>query len=31
MVAQRKKKKIECHMKPKNQQENEEYNEDKKQ
>ena len=25
------KKKIECHMKPKNQQENEEYNEDKKQ
>ena len=31
MVAKRKKKKIECHMKPKNQQENEEYNEDKKQ
>ena len=25
------KKKFECHMKPKNQQENEEYNEDKKQ
>ena len=25
------KKKIECHMKPKNQQDNEEYNEDKKQ
>ena len=33
MVAKRKKerKKFECHMKPKNQQENEEYNEDKKQ
>ena len=27
----KRRKKIECHMKPKNQQENEEYNEDKKQ
>ena len=31
LLNERKKKKIECHMKPKNQQENEEYNEDKKQ